>query len=75
MSKFRLISTFLLLPMCVWGETLSIKVHSRYLNIPISHKIDRKQLIVTAKGEDTLSVVVRIADETPDYWVFKDVGR
>lgn len=75
MSKFRLISTFLLLPMCVWGETLSIKVHSRYLNIPISHKIDRKQLTVTAKGEDTLSVVVRIADETPDYWVFKDVGR
>ena len=75
MSKFRLISTFLLLPMCVWGETLSIKVHSRYLNIPISHNIDRRRLAITAKGEDTLSVVARIADDIPDYWVFKDVGR
>ena len=75
MNKFVLISTFLLLPICVWGETLNIKVRSRYLNIPISHRTDRKRLTFTSKGEDTLSVVVRIAEDTPDYWVFKDVSR
>ena len=60
---------------CVWGETRTIKVSSKYMNIPISHKMDRKRLIFTAQGEDTLSVVVRIAEGTPDYWIFKDVGR
>lgn len=75
MNKFVLISTCLLLPICLWGETLSFQVHSRYLNIPVSHKVDRKRLVLTAKGEDTLSVVVRIAEETPDYWVFKDISR
>ena len=75
MNKFVLISTFLLLPICVWGETLNIKVRSRYLNIPISHRTDRKRLTFTSRGEDTLSVVVRIAEDTPDYWVFKDVSR
>ena len=37
--------------------------------------MDRKRLTLTAKGEDTLSVVVRIAEGEPDYWVFKDVRR
>ena len=75
MNKFVLISTFLLLPVCAWGETLNIKVRSRYLNIPISHRMERKRLTLTSKGEDSLSVVVRIADNAPDYWVFKDVSR
>lgn len=75
MNKFVLISTCFLQAICMYGESLSIKVNSNYLNIPISHSVDRKRFTLTAKGEDTLSVVVRIAEGTPDYWVFKDVRR
>ena len=74
MNRLLLLSTCFLQFFCVYAETLSLKVNCNYLNIPISHRMDRKRLILTAKGEDTLSVVVRIAEETPDYWIFKDVS-
>ena len=75
MKKFVLISTCILQVLGVSGEKLSFKVNYNYLNIPVSHNMDRKRLTFVAKGEDTLSVVVRIAEGTPDYWVFKDVRR
>lgn len=75
MNKLILITFCLMHAFCVWGETRTIKVSSKYMNIPISHTMDRKRLMFTAQGEDTLSVVVRIAEGTPDYWVFKDVSR
>lgn len=75
MRKLVLISTCLLQALSVLGDTLTIKVNCKYLNIPISHSVDRKRFTLTAKGLDTLSVVARIAEGTPDYWVFKDVGR
>lgn len=75
MKRFLLLTICLIRFFCVWGESLSIRINSRYLNIPISHRMDRKQLTFTAKGEDTLTVVVRIAEDAPDYWVFKDVSR
>ena len=75
MNKLVLVTACFLQAFCAWGETVSLKVSRRYLNIPVSHKTVRKQLTMTAKGEDTLSVVVRIAEGTPDYWVFKDVSR
>lgn len=75
MNRLVVVALFLMQAFCVWGETLTIKVNSKYLNIPVSHKTDRRRLTLTAKGEDTLSVVVRIAASAPDYWVFKDVSR
>jgi sucrose-6-phosphate hydrolase SacC (GH32 family) len=75
MNKLVLITACLFQAICVWGETLTLKINSKYMNIPISHRMDRKRLTFTAKGEDTLSVVVRIAEGEPDYWVFKDVSR
>lgn len=75
MKKFVLISTCILQVLSVNGEKLGFKVNHNYLNIPISHNVDRKRLTFVAKGEDTLSVVVRVAEGTPDYWVFKDVRR
>lgn len=56
------------------GGVRTFKIKSRYLNIPISGKVDRRQLTFSAKGMDTLRVVARIADVSPDYWVFKDVS-
>lgn len=75
MKRFLLIVLFVFPFLCISGETLTMKINRKYLNIPISHQMDRKRLTLTAKGEDTLSVVVRIAKEHPDYWVFKDVSR
>ena len=75
MNKLVLLTACFMQAFCAWGESVSLKVNRRYLNIPVSHKTERKQLTMTAKGEDTLSVVVRIAEGTPDYWVFKDVSR
>ena len=75
MNRWVLVTACLLQVFCVWGETLTVKVSGRYLNIPVSHKTERKRFTLIAKGEDTLSVVLRIAEGTPDYWVFKDVSR
>ena len=75
MRKILLITACFLQVLCVWGETLTLKINKRYLNIPISQTVDRKRFVLTAKGEDTLSVVARIAEDAPDYWVFKAVSR
>lgn len=75
MKRLLLLTICFIQFFCMLGESLSIKINSRYLNIPVSHRMDRKRLTFTAKGEDTLTVVVRIAEEEPDYWVFKDVSR
>jgi len=75
MNRLVLITVCFLHILCMWGETLTVKVRSNYLNIPVSHDMKRKRLILTSRGQDTLSVVVRIAEGTPDYWVFKDVSR
>lgn len=75
MNKLVLLTACFMQAFCVLGESVSLKVNRKYLNIPVSHKTERKRLTMTAKGEDTLSVVVRIAEGTPDYWVFKDVSR
>lgn len=58
----------------VHGAERSLKIKNKYLNIPVSHRVDRKRMTVTAKGVDTLSVVVRLADKEPEYWVFKDMS-
>ena len=40
----------------------------------MSHKVDRSRLTFTAKGIPELSVVVRVAPDEADYWVFKDMS-
>lgn len=75
MKRMIILTICLVQFFCMRGESLSLKINNRYLNIPISHRQDRKRLTFAAKGEDTMSVVVRIAEDTPDYWVFKDVTR
>ena len=51
---------------------LSFKVKCKYLNLPISHEVERRKLTFQAKGVDDLSVVARLSKE-PEYWVFKDL--
>ena len=50
------------------------KVKQRYLNIPIYHEGDDTSLMFTAKGVDSLTVGLSIAQGEPDYWVYKDMS-
>ena len=56
----------------VQAAELSFKVKNKYLNLPISHEVERCRLTFQAKGVDGLSVVARLSAD-PDYWVFKDL--
>ncbi len=68
-SLFALVALFAL---SVQAAELSFKVKCKYLNLPISHEVERRRLTFQAKGVDDLSVVARHSAE-PDYWVFKDI--
>lgn len=69
---FCVISTFVTLCF-VQAAELSMKVKCRYLNLPISHEVERYRLTFKAKGVDDLSVVARLS-ANPEYWVFKDIS-
>ena len=55
------------------GE-ITVKINKKYLNIPVSHKQERGKMTFKADGKPDLSVVVRLAADEADYWVFKDVS-
>ena len=54
------------------GE-ISLKITKRYLNFPISHSQPRRRMVFKTVGESDLSVVIRLAPEDAEYWVFKDM--
>ncbi len=55
------------------GE-IEIEITKRYLNFPVSHKQDRAKMTFQVDGKPDLSVVIRLAPDEADYWVFKDVS-
>src|SRR5690606_22830829 len=54
---------------------IEIKITKKYLNFPISHTQDRAKMTFHVNGQPDLSVVLRLAPDEPDYWVFKDVSH
>ena len=66
------IATFVALCFAQAAE-LSMKVKCRYLNLPVSHEVERYRLTFKAKGVDDLSVDARLS-AIPEYWVFKDIS-
>ena len=66
------IATFIALCFAQAAE-LSLKVRCRYLNLPVSHEVERSRLTFRAKGVDDLNVVARLSAH-PEYWVFKDIS-
>jgi len=58
----------------VSAQEIEINVTKRYLNIPVSHQQERAKLTFKVDGRKDLSVVVRLAPDEADYWVFKDVA-
>lgn len=55
------------------GE-VSFKITTQYLNFPISHKENRGRMTFEVNGKPDLSVVIRLAPDEAEYWVFKDVS-
>jgi len=55
--------------------SVKIKVTARYLNIPVSEKLDAKLLTFTCKGFEDYSNRVKIAETDEDYWVYSDMAR
>jgi len=54
--------------------TKEFNINKQYLNFPIDMQKER-QMFYYVLGSDTLTYnVIRIADNEPDYWVFKDVS-
>ena len=57
------------------AEDITIKLSKKYLNFPISHQTDRKQMTFSVDGHPDLTVNIRLAPGKADYWVFKDVSN
>lgn len=72
-SLFIIISLLVFLTHSVAG-TITIKVTKKYLNIPVSHAIEREIMEITVDGQKERSFEIRLAPENPDYWVFCDIS-
>jgi levanase/fructan beta-fructosidase len=70
-----ILSILLFSGISLFAEEIEIKINKKYLNFPVSHKQDRGKMTFEVKGEPNLSVVIRLATDEPDYWVFKDVSN
>lgn len=56
------------------GE-LKIKIDKKYLNLPVSHQVERAPMTLRADGMEDYSFQIRLAQSQPDYWVFCDMSR
>lgn len=66
-----------LLPLCASGAqggNISLKITKQYLNFPVSHQQGRSRMTFETEGAPDLSVVIRLAPEEADYWVFRDMS-
>lgn len=58
----------------VMAGEIKIKIDKKYLNFPIAHDQGRSKMTFHVEGEADHSVVIRLATDKPDYWVFRDVS-
>ena len=70
LTLFILVSSHLL----AMAGDVSFKVTKKYLNFPVSHAENRAKMIFEVNGKPDLSVVIRLAPDKAEYWVFKDVS-
>ena len=68
--------TNLLLASCFLMQAgeLKIKIDKKYLNLPVSHQVERAPMTL-ADGMEDYSFQIRLAQSQPDYWVFCDMSR
>ncbi len=59
--------------MVAGAAEVKVKVTSRYLNFPVSQRVDRCAMRLSLDGRELCRFVVRLTAGEPDYWVFQDV--
>ena len=55
------------------AEDISIKITTRYLNLPVSQKQDRGTMKFEVNGKQERAFKIRLATNEPEYWVFCDM--
>ncbi|RHJ82478.1 DUF4980 domain-containing protein [Parabacteroides sp. AM08-6] len=58
----------------VEAQEVTLKITKRYLNLPVSHQVDRAEMTFRADGKQERAFQIRLAPDTPDYWVFCDMS-
>ncbi len=75
----KILTTLSLLLLCSatisFAADVKMKITKRYLNFPISHANDRRVMTLSVKGQDPCRVVIRLAENEPEYWTFRDVEQ
>jgi len=74
-KKITLMSTLLFVGLSLSAGEIKIKISKKYLNLPVSHTQERSKMTFKVSGQPDLSIVIRLAPDEADYWVFKDVSN
>ena len=56
------------------AEDISLLITKKYLNLPVSHNVERSKMTFTVDNHTERSFVIRLAASDPEYWVFCDVS-
>jgi len=75
MKRYLLIFPLVLFYFGLFASEVTLKINKKYLNFPISQKQERKKMNFVPEGNDPWSVVVRLAANDAEYWVFYDVSH
>lgn len=71
---FLFVCGALLATMQMSAKEISVKITKTYLNLPVSHQVDRAVMTFEVDGRPERSFEIRLAPEQADYWVFCDVS-
>lgn len=77
MKHITIILCLIFLNVFSYGQeiTKEFKIEKQYLNFPVDMKQDRQKVHFLLKHDTLTYSVIRIAENEPDYWVFKDVSE
>ncbi len=56
------------------ADEITLPITKKYLNLPVSHQVDRQVMTWEVGGKQERAFDIRLANATPDYWVFADVS-
>ena len=74
MKRIQFLFVWLLALQASAGE-MHMKITKKYLNFPVSHQVERRQMRLMVDGGEVCHFVIRLATGEPDYWVFEDVTQ
>lgn len=59
----------------VYAQPITMKITKKYLNLPVSHQVDRAKMTFGVNGKQERAFNIRLASGTPEYWVFCDMTK